>query len=121
MHGKGEALRHYGVHGDALRPYGGPLPPREGVDLLYALKGLFTPQISCTSPFTPTDEVWGESYALKAGGRCSTPFIMSFNVLGEVCLIWEDSRAHEVSHVDWKTQVGALFMSGLGHSPKHYK
>ena len=87
------------------------------MDLLYALKGLFTPQISYTSPFTPTDEVWGESYALKVGGRFSTPFNMSFDVLEEVCLIWEDSRAHEVSHDDWKTQVGALFMSGLRLNP----
>ena len=37
-----------------------------------------------------------------------------FEVLEDVCLIWEVSRAHEVSHVDWKTQVGALFVSGLG-------
>ena len=33
------------------------------------------------------------------------------------CLIWEDSRAHEVSHDDWKTQVGALFVSGRGLNP----
>ena len=50
----------------------------------------------------------------------STPFeglFTPFEVLEDVCLIWEVSRAHEVSHDDWKTQVGALFVSGLDLHP----
>ena len=74
------------------------------------------------------------SYALLMGGRNALRHyappvevlyaIEGFYSFGGVkvmlkvfCLIWEDSRAHEVSHVDWTTYVGALFVSGLGLNP----
>ena len=83
-----------------------------------------TPLGGCSRPLSSNDASWslftpleGPMTPLACGGAPMTPFeglFTPFDVLEDVCLIWEVSRANEVSHVDWKTQVGAQFVSGLG-------
>ena len=56
-------------------------------------------------------------HAFRWGGAPSTPLLEGLYSLECFVLYGNILELNEVSHVDWKTQVGALFVSGLGLHP----